>query len=61
MAQIYTQCGRYDEAIEQIEIILALEGNFTVNDFKLDDSFDPLRGIPKFQALMKKYELKSSS
>ena len=56
MAQIYAKCGRYDEAIDKIEYLLSLEGNFTVNDFKLDKNFDPLRNIPKFQALMEKYK-----
>jgi hypothetical protein len=47
----------HDEAIAEIDYLLSLEGNFTVNDFKMDRQFDPLREIPEFQALMQKYAL----
>jgi hypothetical protein len=57
MATIYTTCGRYDEAIAEIEYILSLKSNLTVNDFKLNRLYKPLRGKPEFQALMKKYAL----
>lgn len=58
MAQIYTICGRYDEALEQIDYLLSQESDYTVNAFKLDKTFDPLRDMPKFQALMSKYALR---
>lgn len=60
MAQIYTMCGEFDEAIEEIEYLLSQESNYTVNDFKIDDTFDPLRDMPEFQALMTKYALPSN-
>jgi len=57
MAQIYTKCERYDEALEQIDYLLSQESEYTVNAFKLDKTFDPLREMAEFQALMEKYAL----
>ena len=56
MAEIYINCGRYDEAIEELEFILALEERFTVNDFKFWAWLDPIRDNPHFQAMIKKYQ-----
>lgn len=59
MAEIFVTCGEYDEAISEIDYILSLETDFTVNDFKTDPQLDPLREMPEFKALMEKYELPS--
>jgi hypothetical protein len=57
MAKIYVQCGMYDEALSEIEYILSLESRLTINDFKMNKVFDPLKDNPEFQALMNKYAL----
>lgn len=57
MARIYTICGQYDEAIGELDYLLSLETKFTVHDIELDDTFDPLRELPAYQVLMKKYAL----
>jgi hypothetical protein len=57
MAQIYTNCGKYEKAIGLIEYLLSLESSYTVNDFKMDPMLKPLRGVPEFKALMEKYAL----
>lgn len=65
MASIYATCDMYHEALAEIDYLLSLEGNFTVNDFNLGTRFDPLLGskldslkaMPEFQKLMKRYAL----
>lgn len=57
MAEIYAQCGYYDESTAIIGYLLSLESAFTVNDFKLDPLLKPLYDKPEFQALMEKYAL----
>jgi hypothetical protein len=57
MARIYTRCGMYDEALVEIDYLLSLESDFTVNDFKMDRDFIPLLDLPEFQALVEKYAL----
>lgn len=58
MARIYVNCGKYDEAIDELEYLLSLESVNTANDLKLYLWVDPLRDHPRFQALLKKYEMK---
>jgi len=58
MAQVYTKCGYYNEAMEILEYLLSLETTFTVNDFKMDPLLKPLREKPRFQAIMQKYDLR---
>lgn len=57
MARIYTRCGMYEDAMVEIDYLLSLETDYTINDFKLDRDFEPLRKIPEFQSLVEKYAL----
>jgi len=61
MAQIYATCGMYGKAIEEIDYLLSLETKFTVHDIELEETFDPLRELPEFQALGAKYALRPVS
>ncbi len=61
MAEIYINCGRYDDAIEELEFVLALEEHTTVNRLKFWPWLDPIRDHPRYQALMKKYALPDGS
>lgn len=56
MAQIYTKCGSYNEAIDIIEYLLSLETTFTVNDFRMNPLLKPLGEDSRFQAIMQKYD-----
>ena len=56
MARIYVNCGSYDKAIDELDHLLSLEGEHTVNNLKLWCCVDPLRDHPRFQALLEKYE-----
>ncbi len=55
MARIYANCGRYDEAVDELELVLSLETYITVNTLKFKHWIDPLRDHPRYQALIKKY------
>jgi hypothetical protein len=61
MARIFARCGEYEKSIEEIDYILSLESDFTVNDFKMDRDFAPLRDLSEFQMLMNKYALPADS
>lgn len=56
MAQIDVLCGNYDDAIDELEILLSIESWWTTNYMQADPLFKPLRDLPKFQKLMKKYQ-----
>jgi hypothetical protein len=56
MAKIYINCGKYDEAIDELDYLLSLRAVNTANSLKLQSWVDPLRDHPRFQALIDKYE-----
>lgn len=59
MIEIYARCGRWDDALNEMEELLSLEIEYTVNDFKLNPLYNPIKDNPRFQELMKKYALAS--
>ena len=56
MARIYANCGKYDEAIKELELVLGLKTYITVNTLKLKHWIDPIRNHPDYIALTKKYD-----
>ncbi len=61
MANIYCRCGKYEEALDEIEVLLSVQNSFTVNSANLNAHFDPLRKLPRYQEMMKKYALSPGS
>jgi hypothetical protein len=57
MAHIYANCGRYDEAIEELDYALSLETVITVNNLKFLRWTEPLRGHERFETMMEEYSL----
>jgi len=55
MAIIYTKCGDYDKALDELEELLLQQTNYTVNDFKLNMELEPLRKLPRYQEMLVKY------
>jgi serine/threonine protein kinase/Tfp pilus assembly protein PilF len=53
LIQIYVITGEYDEAIDQIEYLLTIPSELSVQWFRLDPLMDPLRNHPRFQKLLK--------
>ena len=57
MAEIYTHCGRYDDALDELEYLLSLETDYTANDVRLNPTFDRIRHLPRYRELMNRYAL----
>jgi len=55
MAIIYVQCREYDKALDELDELLAQQTPYTVNDFKLNPELEPLRKLPRYQEMMRKY------
>ena len=58
LAHVYTMVGMKDDAIATLNDLLSRSGWWTPHVLRLDPNWDPLRGDPRFQALLKKYEVK---
>ncbi|CAN5271454.1 serine/threonine-protein kinase [soil metagenome] len=54
LAAVYTMIGRYDAAIDQLEILLAHPGFTSATLLRIDPTWEPLRDHPRFQALVRK-------
>ena len=52
LARIYAMTGRTDEAIEQLEYIMSIPADMSAWELRLDPTWDPLRGDPRFEALV---------
>jgi tetratricopeptide (TPR) repeat protein len=54
---IFVLTGEHDAAIDQLEILLSIDGFWvpTVALLEIDPTFDPLRDNPRFQALLEKF------
>ena len=56
MARIYANCGRYGEAIDELEAVLSLNTYVTVNTLKYNHWIDPFRDHPRYQVLIEKHK-----
>ena len=56
LARILTMTGQYDAAIDRIEFLLSRPGYTSVASLRVDPAWDPLRSLPRFQALLTKYD-----
>jgi len=56
LLRTYVLTGRYDDAIERMEIMLSHPSIFGLGDLKLDPLYDSLRSDPRFQALIPQLE-----
>lgn len=52
LARVYAMTGRVDEAIDLLEQLLSMPADFSKWDLRLDPYWDPLRGDPRFEALL---------
>ena len=56
LAEIYIKVGEYEKAIAQLDYLLSIPSNLSINILKLDPLYDPLRENPRFQRLLEKYK-----
>jgi TolB-like protein/lipopolysaccharide biosynthesis regulator YciM len=56
LAEVYTMIGDYDAAIEQLEYLLSVPSLVSVSLLRVDPLWDPLRGHPRFDALLEEHE-----
>jgi len=55
LAEIYMMVGEYDAAIDILEELLSIPSNISVERLRIDPTWNPLRGHPRFQALLEEY------
>jgi tetratricopeptide (TPR) repeat protein len=51
-ALIFVRTGEYEEAIDQLELLLSVPSETSRASFRLDPAWDPLRNNPRFQKLV---------
>ncbi len=56
LAVIYTYTGEYEQAIDQLELLLNMPSWISVPYLRIDPTWDPLRDDPRFKALIEKYD-----
>jgi hypothetical protein len=56
MAQIDVLGGAYDDAMDELEHLLSIQSWWTTTYMKADPLLEPLRNLPRFKAMMKKYQ-----
>jgi hypothetical protein len=61
MAQIDVLSGKYDDAIDELETLLSSQTWWTTTYMQADPVLAPLRNLPRFKALMKKYQSTAGS
>jgi TolB-like protein/cytochrome c-type biogenesis protein CcmH/NrfG len=59
LAIIYVRTGEIDHALQLLDHLLTVPAGVTVPLLELDPAWDPLRGDPRFQALINKYAAKA--
>ena len=52
LAQIYTNVGEYDKAIDRLELLFSIPSHITEQSLRLDPGWDPLREHPRFIKLI---------
>jgi hypothetical protein len=57
MAIIFVKCGEYDKALDELDELLAQQTPYTVNDFMQNPELAPLRRLPRYQEMMRKYSV----
>ena len=56
LAGVYAKLGEYNLAIDQLEYLASVTPSFSAARTRITPAYKPLRGLPRFEALMEKYE-----
>jgi TolB-like protein/Tfp pilus assembly protein PilF len=54
LANTYILVGEYDQALDKLEYLLSIPSNLSIWRLKLSPIYEPLRELPRFQALLEK-------
>ncbi|MFC1559151.1 protein kinase [Gemmatimonadota bacterium] len=55
LAELYVRAGEYEKAINQLDYVLGIPAFLSVAVLKIDPIWNPLRDLPEFKALLRKY------
>ena len=55
LARVYVLVGDYANALKEMEWLLSRPSDFSVNRLKLDPLYDPLRPLPAYREIIRKY------
>jgi TolB-like protein/Flp pilus assembly protein TadD len=56
LADVYIGAGEHELAIDLLDTLLRIPSKVQVMNIRLHPKYDPLRDIPRFEAMLKKYE-----
>lgn len=56
LARIYAMVGEHDAALDRLEYLLSIPGHLTPAWLRIDPTWDPLRGHPRFQKLLARWK-----
>jgi len=56
LARIYAYLQRTEEAVELLRELLSVPSRISIQDLKVDPSWDPIRETPEFQQLVQEFE-----
>jgi hypothetical protein len=58
MAQIYTMVGEYDKALDELDYLMSIPSLCSSAFLRADPIFTPLQNLPRFNAIVAKYDRK---
>ena len=61
LANIYARCGDYDKALDELEDLLSSQTSYAVHDFEMNENLAPLRHLPRYRELIRRYGANAGS
>jgi len=61
LAEIYALVGEYDAAMDRVENLLSVPSILSVSFLEISPKFDPIRELPRYKRIVRKYSDKSVS
>ena len=61
LARVYCEVGEFDSAIDELDSLLSIPSKNSVEWLRVAPEFRALRDLPRFQALLEKYDTESDT